>query len=140
MRLTGFERRWMQGLFDAVLPSGADERLPLGAADAPDGALVDDLFRSAPTQFLLGLRAAIWVAYLSTWVFRLQGFGRLSRRERALHLERLAGSRLYFLREIPMLLKMVACLAYGALPEVQARVGLPPAEEDAPGWAREAAE
>ncbi|MFW5925170.1 MAG: hypothetical protein ACOCV4_03330 [Myxococcota bacterium] len=136
MRLRRFEERWMRLLFDAILPVDADPRLSSRAGDAPVGPLVDDLFRSAPGQFLLGLRAAIWVAYGSALVFRLRTFRQLTREERAQHLERLEGSRLYFLREIPMLLKMVASLAYGALPQVQAAAGLPPAGEPAPEWAR----
>ncbi|MFW6197869.1 MAG: hypothetical protein ACOC5B_03310, partial [Myxococcota bacterium] len=75
----------MRLLFDAILPVDADPRLSSSAGDAPAGPLVDDLFRSAPGQFLVGLRAAIWVAYGSALVFRLRSFGQLSRKERAQH-------------------------------------------------------
>jgi hypothetical protein len=128
------ERRWMRTVFDTILPAGVDERLPLGAANVPFPRLVDELFRYAPGQFLLGLRAALWVAYLSPLLWTLRTLGGLAPERRVRHLERLAGSRVYFLREIPMLLKMVACLAYGAVPEVQSRVGLPPADEPPPAW------
>lgn len=124
----------MATLFDAIIPAGADERLPTGARHAPHHRLVEELGRYAPGHFLLGLRAAVWLAYLSPLPWALRTFGGLDTTRRVRHLERLAGSRLYILREVPMLLKMVACLAYGALPEVQAHIGLPPAGEAPPGW------
>lgn len=139
MGLWRSERRWLGVLFDAILPSGADERLPLGAADLPMQRFVDELFRTAPGQFLLGLRLAIWLVYWTPLLWKLRSFGGLSRPERVAHLERLSSSRLYAFRELPTMLKMVASFAYGAFPEVQTRVGLPPTEDGLPEWAREAA-
>jgi hypothetical protein len=136
VRLLAFERRWMATLFDAIIPAGAHEGLALGARDVPHANLVGELCRYAPGQFLLGLRAAVWLAYLSPLLSALRTFGGLDPARRVRHLERLADSRLYVLREVPMLLKMVACLAYGALPEVQSRIGLPPASEGPPDWMR----
>jgi hypothetical protein len=133
-RLLPFERRWFRTVFDAILPSGASERLPAGASAVPYDGLLDELFRYAPAQFLLGLRAAVWIAYLSPLVIRLRTLAGLPHRDRVAHLERMGRSRLYVLREIPMLLKMVACLGFGALPEVQSAVGLPPAGEEPPTW------
>lgn len=136
MRLLAFERRWLATLFDAIIPAGAHERLALGARDVPHSRLVEELGRYAPGHFLLGLRAAVWLAYLSPLIWTLRTFGGLDAPRRVRHLERLAGSGIYMLREVPMLLKMVACLAYGALPEVQTRIGLPPADEPPPSWIR----
>lgn len=136
MALTQAERRWMLVLFDAILPARPGSRLALGAKDVPSDVLVADLYRAAPGHFTLGLRAAIWLAYWSPVVRRLRSFGRLSREERVRHLKWLAGSRFYLLREAPTLLKMVATLAFGALPEVQTRIGLPPANEEPPEWLR----
>jgi hypothetical protein len=51
-------------------------------------------------------------------------------------LERLGRSRVYVIREMPLLFKTAACLGYGGLPEVQARVGITPVDALPPDWAR----
>ena len=137
MGLFGFEKRWLLRIFDAVLPPGHGT-LEIGARDVPLEGLIDDLFEVAPGQFSLGLRAATWVVTLFGPLLagRLRTFGGLSREDRAAVLARLSTSRFYVLREIPMLLKMVACLGWGGMPEVQRRVGLEVVDETPPAWAR----
>jgi hypothetical protein len=138
VRLAGFERRWLLAVFAAILPSGAHDRLSLGAADLPLSGFVDDLFRAAPLETRLGVRAALWVVMLigPLVLGRLGLFTGLSPDEQAEALARLGRSDLYALREIPSLLKMMACLAYGAFPGVRAQIGLPYPDEGPPGWAR----
>ena len=67
---------------------------------------------------------------------RLRSFAGLSVTERGEVLESLAHSRLYLLREIPMLLKMVASLGYLGVPQVQRELGVPSVDREPPEWAR----
>lgn len=136
MKAFAFERRWMQTIADAVLPSGKSDKLPIGARDVPLDRMIEDLFATASTEFLLGLRAAIWLAYLGGPALTLRRratLGDLPPDERTRVLRELADSRIYFLRELPFLLKTVTCLGYVGTPEVQSSMGIPH-EGDRPSW------
>lgn len=132
-----FEKRWLLRIADAILPAGAHQRLP-GAREVPLGGLVDDLNRFAPWTLCLAVRAATWIV---TWfgpviTGRARLFGGLSVPERGRVLEELSRSRVYLIRELPVLLKMVSCLGYGGLPSVQRAVGLTSVDAHPPAWAR----
>ncbi len=111
MPLFAFERRWLLAAFEAVLPSGAHDRLVLGAAEVDMDAFLVDLGARAPGRFLR--RPCRFVAQP------------VAARERVLRW--FAARRSYLLRELPMLVKMVACLGYADRPEVQRLVGYPEA-------------
>ena len=132
-----FERRWLLRIFDAIYPANAAGGLRLGAADVPLEGLLLDLQRSAPFDFMLGLRASAWVVTLfgPLLIGRPRPFGALSRDARAEVLEGLAHHRLYLVRELPMLLKMVASLGYVGVPEVQRALGLATVDGTPPAWA-----
>jgi hypothetical protein len=138
MTLSRSERRWLLMVFDAVVPSGATERLPKGARDVPMGRFVDDLFAHAPLHFCLGVRACLWIVMLSPWFVlrRFTTFAGLSRGERIRLLEEFGKSERYTIREAPLLFKTVACLGYCGLPEIQTRVGISPVDKKPPSWAR----
>jgi len=133
-----FERRWLLRIFDAIYPAGTVDGLRLGASDVPLEGLLEDMVKRAPFDFVLGLRAGAWVVTLFGPLLagRLRSFAGLSVTERGEVLESLAHSRLYLLREIPMLLKMVASLGYLGVPSVQRELGLPSVDADPPEWAR----
>ena len=138
MNLHGFEKRWLLAIFETVVPSGANERLPVGARDAPMDRFVDDLLAHAPAHFSLGLRACIWVLSLSP-LFVLGRFGTfasLEPVERIALLKRFSESPNYVIREMPLLFKTVACLGFCGLPDVQSRLGIHPVDATAPEWAR----
>lgn len=139
MYLLAFEKRWLLRICDAVLPTASHRDLEIGANTLPLAGFLDDLYRSAPTQFLLGVRLATWVVTClgPALTGRFRTFGALSREERATVLATLAESRLYVLREIPMLLKMIACLGWGGAPAVQTRIGLPVVDSTPPPWMRD---
>ncbi|MCB9661068.1 MAG: hypothetical protein R3B40_23910 [Polyangiales bacterium] len=132
-----FERRWLLRIFDAIYPANAPGGLRLGAADVPLEGLLADLRRHAPFDFMLGVRAAAWVVTLfgPLLIGRLRRFGSLLPNERADVLEGLAHHRLYLVRELPMLLKMVASLGYVGVPEVQRAIGLAVVDDTPPAWA-----
>ena len=131
-----FETRWLLRIFDAIFPPAVPGGPTLGAADVPLDGLLVDIRASAPADFTLGVRAAAWVVTLfgPLLVGKLTRFSKLEREERAQVLEGLAGSRWYLLREIPMLLKMVASLGYAGAPDVQRQLGLPEVDAEAPAW------
>ena len=133
-----FERRWLLRIFDAIYPAGTVDGLRLGASDVPLEGLLEDMVKRAPFDFVLGLRAGAWVVTLFGPLLagRLRSFAGLSVTERGEVLESLAHSRLYLLREIPMLMKMVASLGYLGVPSVQRELGLPSVDADPPEWAR----
>ena len=138
--MTALEKRWLLRILDAILPAGADPRLP-GARELPLRGLIDDLDAAAPWTMRFALRAATWIV---TWLGpaltgRPRTFGMLDVAERGRVLDELSRSRVYLIRELPLLLKMVGCLGYAALPRVQRAVGLTSVDAEPPAWAREAA-
>jgi hypothetical protein len=138
MTLFGFERRWLCSIFATMLPSGADPRLPLGADDVGSGAYVDDLMRTAPRHFTLGLRACVWLIQLMPpfVLGRFSSFSALSADARTELFERMCRSDRYLIRELPMLFKTAACLGYCGLPAVQERIGIAPRDVEPARWAR----
>ena len=138
MKLFEFERRWLCNIFATILPSGAEPRLPLGANDVDMGAYVDDLMHSAPRHFALGLRVCAWlVQVMPAFVLgRLSSFAGLSVTQQTEMFERMCGSNIYVIRELPMLFKTAACLGYCGLPHVQEQLGIAPRDAQGPHWTR----
>lgn len=137
MTFFAFERRWLLAALAAILPSGAHARLALGAADFPLGRFVDDLLRRAPALAAIGLRASLWVVALAPLARgRLRLFASLDPGEQVALLAWLARSRLHVVREVPVLLKTLACLGTCGLPEVQRQAGISPVASAPPAWLR----
>jgi hypothetical protein len=135
MTFFSFERRWLRAVQGAILPSGAHPKLDLGARDVPLDRFVDDLLLRAPPLALLGVRASLWVITLAPLARgRLRLFSGLAPYEQVALLEALARSRIHVLREVPVLLKTLACLGYCGVPEVQRRVGIAPVASTPPRW------
>ncbi len=125
MKLRAFEQRWLESIFVTILPEGI-EGLP-GAAKVEWRPFLDDFAAVAPARMFLGLRGALWlVALLAPLLVlhRPRTFMGLAADQRLRVLQGLRESRFYLVRELPVLLKSIACLAYCRLPEVQAKVGL----------------
>ena len=137
LRLLNFERRWLLAILSTILPTGGGERLPWGAADAPLGRFLDDLLDSAPLKFVAGVRACVWMVVLSPPLLlrRLTTFFGLNDEDRLLLLERLKQSPIYVVREMPLMFKMIACLGFCGLPQVQKKLGIHPTDATPPPWA-----
>lgn len=140
LRLFNFERRWLVAVFAVVIPAGADERMPYGAGQAPMGRFVDDLLERAPLEFVLGLRACLWMVMLSPLFMlgRLKTFLGVGLSVQLVLLERFRTSNVYLVRETPLLFKTVGCLGFCGLPAVQQRLGIHPTDDEPPDWARRA--
>jgi hypothetical protein len=115
MRLSSVERRLIRPLVDALLPRGANRRLPLGAGDAGVLEFLEQHLDFLPWRTRWGLRAALDLAGAGGVVY--PGGARAA-------LAALAESRLYPLRELVTLLKSVVCMGYFTNAEVRAEVGL----------------
>ena len=99
-------------MFDTLLPSGGDPRLPRGLFDTEFEAFYGEFVRDGPSL----VRTALPLAILScTWVApiligKAPPLGRLSRDERERALEAMARSRIGVLRQLIVLLKLVAAM------------------------------
>jgi hypothetical protein len=138
VKLLGFERRWLMEIFAALLPASDDPRFPLGASALGAERYIDDLMRSAPRDFALGLRVCTWLLQLAPLFTygRLVRFAGLDAAARSELLERLTRSDVYLIRELPMLFKTAACLGLCGLPALQRRIGIHPVDASDPEWAR----
>jgi hypothetical protein len=131
-----FEQRWLASIFATILPASTDGRFP-GAAALGIERYIEALFREAPRDFALGLRACTWLLALAPPFAcrRLCTFAGLPLPERAVLLERLAASERYLVRELPLLFKAAACLGACGLPDVQRAIGIHPTDATPPAWA-----
>ena len=113
MSWAGFERRWLASMVEALIP-------PLPATDGsvavPAPTSLDDgigeLLGGMPSLQKLALRFAVWLLAWAGPLFigRLPTFGRLSPDDRDRVLARMGGSDNYLVREMVVLLKLVAGL------------------------------
>ncbi len=138
LRLFNFERRWLVSVFAVVIPAGVDPRMPYGAEQAPMNRFVDDLLGHAPLQFVIGLRACLWMMMLSPLFLlgRLRTFLGVEPATQLALLDRFRTSSIYLVRETPLLFKTVGCLGFCGLPPVQRELGIHPTDATPPEWAR----
>lgn len=137
MRLFNFEKAWLLTLIAAIFPSGSCEKLPVGSASTPLEGFIDDIYRSAPFETRLGIRAATWLCYLAPiWMwFRFRTFKSLSDDERVKLLEAMDTSKTYVVRELPTLIKTVGALGFCSLPAIYRQVGIDVPAGVMPDWA-----
>lgn len=133
MRLFSFERRWLRALCEAMLPGGVRQDLP-GAGDVPLERFFDEFTATVPLQAALGVRAFTWLLTFAPVPWKLRTFGGLRPADQLRLLEGMETSRFYAVREIPGLLKLVACLAWASQPDVQRALGVPHPDANPPDW------
>lgn len=116
---TPWERRWRDALFGALIPPHA-KGPGLGALDLT--AFWNELTFVAPPLLRLGLRVAVWMLTLSPLLLlgRVSLFPGLSDDEKDALLTRADSSRLFLLRQLVAVLKVVAGFAYFSDPRVRA--------------------
>ena len=112
-------------VFDTLLPASAHPQLPLGVLDTRFDAFYDAFARETTPLIRNGLRLAIFTA---TWVAPLligtrPPLRRLSLDERERALEAMSSSSNGLLRQLVVLLKLVAALFYGADRRVREAIG-----------------
>lgn len=114
-----------RAVLGALLPSGASSLLPQGLLDTGFEGFLDTFEAVAPADFRRVVRLALatggWLAPLL--IGRLPPMSRLNSDDRERALAAMAQSRLPELRQLVIVLKTVASLHYGALPEVRRAIG-----------------
>lgn len=119
-------------VLDTLLPSQAQPLLPYGLFDAGFESFYQDFARTANGtlrhSFQLALFAAIWISPLL--IGRIPPITLYSRETRERALTAMETSRFYVLRQLMLILKLVASLSYGANREVRDAIGYPPQYDD----------
>lgn len=117
-----------RAVLGALLPSGASPLLPQGLLDTGFDVFLDAFEAVAPADFRrvfhLALVAGGWLAPLL--IGRPPPMTRLNSSDRERALAAMEQSRLPELRQLVIVLKTVASLHYGALPEVRRAIGYHP--------------
>jgi len=114
-------------VLDTLLPSGANPVLPYGLFDTGFDTFWADVEQTALPAWRWGLRAAVFTAVWAAplLIGRLPPLTRLDRPTRERALAAMGASHVYLLRQMLGLLKTIACLGYGASPQVRAAIGHP---------------
>jgi len=124
MRLRPVDR----AVLGALLPSGASPLLPRGLLDTGFEGFLVEFYAAAPADFRrifrLALVVAGWIAPLL--IGRMPPMSRLNSDDRESSLVAMDKSRLPELRQLVLVLKTVASLHYGGLPEVRQAIGYHP--------------
>lgn len=107
------------------MPSQSSEVLPLGLLDTGFDEFLGDFERAAPEAFRRVFRLALvtggWVA--PVLIGRVPPMTRLSPQDRGRALAAMNRSHVPELRQLVTVLKTVASLHYGGLPEVRRAIG-----------------
>ncbi len=111
----------------ALLPAGADSRLPLGLFDAGFEEFYEQYRLEAEPGMRVGFSAALWAAiWLAPLLIgSLPPISRLAPEDRERALEAMLSSRVYALRQLGLVLKAVVSFSYGVDPRVRAAIGFP---------------
>ena len=119
---------------DAVLPGRGD--CPGLAASSRGPVVVAELRREAPFEMRLVLTLAVWLWLLTPifTVFVPLPAVLLPSRLKDRHTDRITTTPIYLIRQIALVLKQVAGLAWGQDPEVRKAYGLAPYASDPGTW------
>ncbi len=121
--LTRLEMFWA-GL---VLPSfaGSDAGFTVREGEVDYLAGLVRFMGSASEKAKLGIRFAFFLAVTTPlWIGgRFRGFASLTAEERSEHLDRMSRHRVFLVRELCLLLKLIACMAIFRVPSTRARTG-----------------
>lgn len=138
MRLSNVEMAWMEVWFRTILPAGDESSFP--NADAlPLRAFIVDYFAHTPAGSSIGIRlASVVVTLLTVLRFRTR-LRSIPREARHAWLATLGASKFYVVRELPMLLKLTAFMAWDAQHEVQRQLGVTGSLGEPAAWLLEEA-
>ncbi|MFK7989119.1 MAG: hypothetical protein AB8I08_24080 [Sandaracinaceae bacterium] len=108
--MQGIERRWGTTVLSGFAPSGAQMAPMPGEIDWARG--LDDFLDRASFEGRWAVRLGLLMAMTApVWLWgRLRSAARLSEAERARLLDALLAHRFYAVRELALLLKLVACM------------------------------
>lgn len=124
MKLSQAEKNWLRAAVDAVVPG--DERIPVAASEAGAVEVLDDMITYLPGGTAIGLRAVVALVEFGGPLIglrRLSRFSSLGREDREQCIDRIGTGGFALGRQAYLLIKMVACLGWGADPRVRAGLG-----------------
>lgn len=107
--------------FSGLFPRGAHPAQPVGIADVDARGALQVLLREAPARAVLGIRAAILICALAPLVVlrRFRTIVGVDPAARSRVMAALLSSSLYPVRQLALLLKMMASLVFACVPEVR---------------------
>jgi len=123
MRLTSTEIRWMECWFRTILPQDGETFL-LGADALPLRSFIRDYFAHTPAGSSIGIRLASLLLTMMLCLRKRRRLDRVTRQERNDFLVRMSRSKIYIVRELPMLLKLTAFLAWDGQHGVHRQLGV----------------
>jgi hypothetical protein len=123
--MLSFERKWAERVLEAFAPPGPNDRFAPSPGQVQYGASLLAMNRASNRFASVGMRLAVWAVFFApVWLFgRLATFASLDIEQRAEILDRMLAHRFYLVREMVLLLKLAACMAIFALPDLRARSG-----------------
>ena len=120
---TPLERRWRDQLLAAMVPAPDNAELPgLDAIDTE--SFWEEYHRAAPALLRFGFRFSVSALSLlpPLVIARPATFARLGTVDRDRFLSKVSQSRLFFLRQLSLTVKLMACFAYLRDADVRQRV------------------
>jgi len=127
MKMRTFELEWTAKMMDAIIPPGVEKDFPKSASETGAMKIVEEMVRYTPFVTAIGLRAAIWFIELLGPILgagRWRRFSKLDPTAREAVLGGMYKSRIYFIRQMVLLIKMTACFGWGADPETRRGIGV----------------
>jgi len=120
--MTRMERRWAVTALEAFAPPG-DEGLVPKPGEVDWGGTLDEMLAIGTRLSAFGVRLAVWIATFAPWwiLRRPRTLKGLDVPTRARVLSRLLESRIYIVRELMLLLKIVASTAFLGVASVRDR-------------------
>lgn len=125
--LTSLETFWARNVLSSFTGASAGFTVGEGEVDFVDG--LRRFMATASDKACLGIRVAFLIVVTSpVWAMgRFARFSRLGPVERAALMDRLLSHRFFFVRELCLLLKLIACMAIFRSEATRARTGYDPA-------------
>ncbi len=117
MQLTSAEKTLIKNIMDALIPEGDEAgRFPWSAGRAGALETAEDMLYLLPFATGLSIRAAAWAIELMGPLLglkRLRRFSGLDQSQREQCLAAMSSSRIFLARQMVLLMKSIACLAWG---------------------------
>ena len=127
MKMRAFELEWAAKMMDTVIPRGVVDDFAKCASETGAVKMFAEMVRYTPFFTGLSLRAAIWFIEILGPLLaagKLRRFSRLETAARERVLANMYQSKIYFFRQMVLLVKMTACFGWGADPETRKGIGV----------------
>jgi len=126
MKMHAFELDWTAKMMDAVIPPGVEQSIAKAASETTAVKIMEEMIKYTPFVTGFSLRAAIWFVEILGPIYtgKLRRFSKLEPAAREQVLRDIYKSKIYFVRQMVLLVKMTACFGWGADPEIRKGIGV----------------